>query len=108
MLCNCNNIEVGSYGNQVEIMPLPPHMAAYKTKQGGTPDSICVDRCLADEVQHLWSQGITTTGCCCGHNQVPAYIGVIDEDIEAMKMMGYEVQHNQMRPGDHDSFKPKN
>lgn len=105
-MCKCINVEFGSYDNQVEIIDLPPHMAAYKNKVGGAP-SICLDKCIAEEVQQLWKLGITTTGCCCGHNKLGGFIGVVDEDIQRMKEMGYAVRFNQSRPGDEDSFIPK-
>jgi hypothetical protein len=68
----------------------------------------CLDRCIAEEVMALWTLGITTTGCCCGHGKVPPYIGVIDEDIGRMKGMGYVVKpnHNPGRESDQDSFYP--
>lgn len=97
-MCNCENIEVGSYDNQVELIP-PKHMADYKALyQPGTAPTICVDTCIADEVLDLWAKGITTTGCCCGHNKVQPYIGVVSED--SIKMTGYE----EIKP---DHFKPK-
>ena len=76
---------------------------------GVTRKQVCVDRCLADEVQGLWDLGIVTTGCCCGHHDwyEMRYIGVRDEHIPAMKALGYAVQYNPMRPGDEDSFVPK-
>lgn len=104
-ICNCVNVEVGSYSNQVELT-LPPHMVKYKAKEGGA-DTICVDTCLVDEIKYLWSIGITTTGCCCGHNKVDPYIGVIERDISRMKEMDYIVRFNNMRPGDEDGFIPK-
>ena len=67
----------------------------------------CLDRCIAEEVMRLWMKGITTTGCCCGHNTTAPFIGVIDSDIEKMKLLGYEVAPNESRPGDEDSFYPK-
>jgi len=51
--------------------------------------------------------GITTTGCCCGHNKLYGFIGVVDEDIEEMIGLGYEVAFNPSRPNDKDSFLPK-
>lgn len=99
--CNCVNVEVGSFDNQIEL-PRPPHMP---TSRG--VETICVDVCLKDEILHLWSLGITTTGCCCGHNKVEPYIGVDEKDIPIMKTMGYKVQFNNCRPNDEDSFKPK-
>ena len=97
-MCNCVNIELGSYDNQVWV-DAPPHMP----KENG----YCLDRCIAAEVMWLWSIGITTTGCCCGHNKIYGYIGVIDKDIHRMKFIGYEVQFNPNRPNDEDSFIPK-
>jgi hypothetical protein len=45
--------------------------------------------------------GIVTTGCCCGHNKIFAYIGVAWESIEKMKELGYETVNGRM-----DEFKP--
>lgn len=97
--CGCDEVEMGSYDAQVELVP-PPHMV----RDDGR--GICVDACLALEVSSLWRAGITTTGCCCGHNIAPAYIGVVEADIPRMKAMGYEVVPNAVRPGAQDSFKP--
>ena len=103
--CNCNNVDIGSYKNQVTL-PRPIHM---KNRREGSsnPESICVDACIAEEILALWACGIRTTGCCCGHNKQPGYVGVIDADIELMKSMGYEVQHNQSRPDACDTFNLK-
>lgn len=105
--CDCIDVEMGSYKRQVMITDLPDHMKAYKEKAGGDPNSICVDECIYAEVRNLWSLGITTTGCCCGHNRQAPYIGVIPADIDRMKEMGYIVQHNPSRPGDEDTFYSK-
>lgn len=105
--CDCIDVEIGSYKNQVMITDLPAHMKAYKEKAGGDPNSICVDACIEVEIRDLWALGITTTGCCCGHNRLEPYIGVIPEDIERMKQLGYQVQHNPSRPGDEDTFYSK-
>lgn len=105
-MCKCIDVKVGSYGNQEVKALLPPHMLSYKLRQGGAPN-ICLDKCISTEVVKLWYLGITTTGCCCGHNVSSGYIGVIDEDIPRMKALGYEVHFNASRPGDEDSFTPK-
>lgn len=106
-MCDCVNVEIGSYANQVEL-PRPQHMM-------GDRDSlqewtICIDKCLVDEIKALWAAGIWTTGCCCGHNKLNGYIGVINDDIPIMKAMGYVVAPNDSRPQpcfDEDSFYPK-
>jgi hypothetical protein len=69
--------------------------------------NIFVDACIADEIKNLWVRGIRTTGCCCGHNRKFPYIGVVPEDIEKMRAMGYKPQFNQCRPADEDTFFPK-
>lgn len=95
--CTCVNVDFGTYKNTIWVHP-PAHMP----KDGG----YCLDRCIAEEVMALWMLGITTTGCCCGHNKLPGFIGVIDSDIERMKAMGYSVQPNPLRPEDEDTFNP--
>ena len=97
-MCDCKDIEVGSYGNQIWV-----HAPAHMAKDNG----YCLDRCVAEEVMQLWMKGITTTGCCCGHNKLEGFIGVVERDIPKMKELGYEVQFNPSRPNDEDSFKPK-
>lgn len=96
----------GSYDNQVELAR-PAHMSG--RKEGSASDTICIDKCLQQEIERLWQLGIRTTGCCCGHNQpaIPSFIGVIEEDIQRMKELGYKVCFNRMRPNDEDSFVPK-
>jgi len=97
-VCDCKNVEPGSYDNQIWV-----HAPAHMPKDNG----YCLDTCIAQEVMGLWMQGITTTGCCCGHNERTGFIGVTDNDIEKMKDLGYEVALNEMRTDDEDSFIPK-
>ena len=93
-MCNCVNIKMGSYDNQV-ILKMP------------NDELMGIDKCIAEEIKYLWSLGIRTTGCCCGHNIQEGYIGVIDKDIEFMKKGGYKVHFNDNRLGAEDSFIPK-
>jgi hypothetical protein len=103
-MCNCKNIEIGSYKNQVELTS-PKHMKKYRNNlDKELSETICVDKCLEEEIKYLWLLGITTTGCCCGHNKTSSYIGVIPKDIKRMKNLGYEVRFNSCRPNDEDSF----
>lgn len=64
-------------------------------------------KCLVDEVKHLWSLGIETNGCCCGHNEKVAYIGVYDEYIDKMLDLGYVIQTNNIDLSRRDSFYAK-
>jgi hypothetical protein len=51
---------------------------------------IDVDRCLADEILWLNSEGIETGDCCCGHGERPAYVSVLgSEGHERMRRLGY-------------------
>ena len=93
-MCNCVNVKMGSYDNQVTLkMPNGQLMG--------------IDKCIADEIKYLWSLGIKTTGCCCGHNITEGYIGVIDKDIEIMKKGGYKVRFNMNNLSDERNFIPK-
>lgn len=102
-MCSCINIEFGSYGNQVELQR-PIHMPSTRGI-----NTICIDKCLEDEILQLWASGIITTGCCCGHNQGEQYpyIGVDENQIKLMKDMGYSGQPNNLYPEREDGFKPK-
>lgn len=103
-MCDCRNIDIGSYDNQV-LLPRPQHMKG--RKEGSSADFISVDACLKEEILALWSLGIRTTGCCCGHNKVEGYIGVIPEDVPKMQAIGYQVQYNPYRPEDISTFNTK-
>ena len=87
---------MGSYDNQMLL----------KAPDWSRHEFLGIDICIAVEVWDLWQKGIITTGCCCGHNIAPAYIGVEFEFIPMMKDMGYEVLSNTIRPDDEDSFYP--
>lgn len=97
-MCKCKNVDFGSYDNQVMVEA--PHAIGF-----GRP--VCLDTCIAEEVMDLWRRGITTTGCCCGHNKTEGYIGVMPDDIQRMEELGYKVAYNEIRPEDDDSFLPK-
>lgn len=98
----CRDIGFGTYDCAYNIMP--PY---YSYEECGDVRYIAVDKCLLPEILSLWEMGIRTTGCCCGHDKLEPFIGVIDEDIPRMKALGYKVQYNQYRPGAEDSFCPK-
>ena len=96
-MCNCKEQhKLGKHNNQVTVL------AHWSNR------FISVDRCLFEELCLLWSYGIITTGCCCGHNgQVPSYIGVEEKFILLMKELGYKVFPNQYDSKREDSFYPK-
>ena len=95
---------MGSYDNQIELQR--PKCMIGRT-EGTHSNTICIDKCIAEEIQYLWTIGIRTTGCCCGHNIQEGYIGVIEKDIEFMKKSGYRVQFNKQDLSDEKNFIPK-
>jgi len=103
-MCNCVNVKIGSYDNQVEL--LRPKCMIGRT-EGTNSNTICIDKCIAEEIKYLWSLGIRTTGCCCGHNKQEGYIGVIEKDIETIKKGGYKVLFNKNDLNDEKNFMPK-
>ncbi len=109
-MCKCVNINIQEYNNTTIINKLPIQMVYHMDKVNGKenrPHSICIDNCILQEIIELWDENITTTGCCCGHNKLEPYIGVIDNDIDKMINMGYTIQFNPMRPEDNDTFNIK-
>jgi hypothetical protein len=38
----------------------------------------------------LWSKGIETLGCCCGHTTLPGYVDVDEKDFDKMLALGFE------------------
>lgn len=105
-MCNCKNTEIGSYDNQVELEVPKDIMLRYNNPENNIRNTVCIDKCLVDEIKKLWSEGIITTGCCCGHNKQKGYIGVKEEYISKMVSLGYKVRFNECRPDDKDSFIP--
>lgn len=105
-MCNCVDVDIGSYGNQICVVPPDCVILYLNEPEKRQRLTVCLDLCLVEEVVGLWNKGITTTGSCCGHNKMFAYIGVNDSCIEDMKEMGYEVCPNHIRSGE-DSFYPK-
>lgn len=97
MACDCVNVGMGTYDNQVVLRPPFP-------VRGGVAG---IDRCIADEIQSLWSAGIITDASCCGHNVAPGFISVADKHISLMEGLGYEHLFNPMNPSDNSCFVPK-
>jgi hypothetical protein len=40
-----------------------------------------IDECIVELLKWIWSKGIITTGCCCGHGNYPR-IGFVYNDHE--------------------------
>lgn len=74
--CECKDVAMGSYDNQV-ILVTPPEMVGIDLGCLKIKEFTAVDKCIANLIRELWSKGIITTGCCCGHNIANGYIGII-------------------------------
>jgi hypothetical protein len=83
MKCNCKNVDIGTYANQVNII------SWWSNK------IISVDTCLKDEILNLWENKITTTGCCCGHNKLKPMINVAKKYHKNMIKLGYNFWVNE-------------
>ena len=93
MMCDCVNVEIGSYANSVYMVY--PFNGKW----------VDIDRCIADEILWLWAQGIRTEASCCGHNKVEPWIGVLPEYANQMRLLGYkEYPYCSVEP---PSFYPK-
>lgn len=90
--CTCKNVDIGSYDNQV-IVDIPKHMSSYKearVREGLSP-SICLDKCIVNEINFLWSHDIKTFGSCCGHGVKEPMVNVSKEDMDKMHKLGFKL-----------------
>lgn len=111
MSCKCINITPGSVEcyKQMVTLEVPETVELfYNRPEKDRRHHVSIDPCLVNEIKKLWSLGISTTGCCCGHNTPDrSYIGVYEQFIPKMKELGYEVRKNQFDHSREDSFIPK-
>lgn len=78
------------YNCRKRILQPPANFITYNLDKSRYKTHIRVDDCVADEVEHLWSLGIRTEGCCCGHGRHLGFINVVEEDCPKMEALGYE------------------
>ena len=109
-MCDCKikDLSQNLGTKQMKRLKLPTFMSQYfLLRKGLVKEYLWADKCLADEIKYLWSKGITTTGCCCGHNFGCPYIGVTDSSSDKMRKLGYKVQYNPFDPYYDNEFYPK-
>ncbi len=94
------------WGNTVVLDVPPTTDIRFNCDESKPKTRVTVDRCLAPEIRTLWHVGIRTTGCCCGHGG-SGFIGVVDDDIPAMELLGYEHAPHPTYPERRDNFIPK-
>lgn len=82
--CHCEGlaVEFGMHENQVRL----------DAPTWSTRGVISVDKCLAEEILYLWSEGVITSGCCCGHGieGLKPMINVFSGSFCIMEKLGYE------------------
>lgn len=89
------------------ILKLPDFMVPRMNCIGDIlPPYVSVDAEIVDEIKKLWDKGIYTTGCCSGHPD-GAYIGVTDDCVCMMEMLGYKHLYNPHDGDNQKTFLPK-
>lgn len=63
MTCKCHsyNLDPSNSEKMQEVMLDAPDWSSKK--------HICVDACISEVIKQVWSHGIVTMGCCCGHGK---------------------------------------
>jgi hypothetical protein len=91
--CTCDpslmDNERERYARQV-ILELPEGREKARRISEGLSPEVCVDPCIVDIIKDLWSKGIETLGCCCGHNVWPGHVDVHPDHHARMLDMGYK------------------
>ena len=89
------------------ILKLPDFMVPRMNCIGDIlPPYVSVDAEIVDEIKELWDKGIYTTGCCSAHPD-GAYIGVTDDCVCMMEMLGYKHLYNPHDGDNQKTFLPK-
>ena len=66
MKCNCQSYNRPDWGGTEQPKILYPD--EYFPDMEFSKKEVCVDPCIAQEVESLWKAGYWTIGSCCGHN----------------------------------------
>ena len=82
-------IMANQYNCEKVVLKPPPNFIP-QNGCDGYKDTVCVDKCLAEEIKSLWDNNIVTLGCCCGHGRNLGFIQVAEGYIDMMLLMGYQ------------------
>ena len=92
--CNCDGQympdEETRYKQHV-LLELPECSERQRRISEGLSTHVCIDPCITQEIKALWSMGVVTTGCCCGHKVYEAFVNVVPESEPLMQQLGYEL-----------------
>lgn len=116
-LVRANRFDLSNICRMVRIQ-CPKNFIRFNSNENKYKTEITVDSCLKDEIIFLWSMGVKTAGCCCGHGIKNGFINVFDESIGMMYKLGYELYDWEYAYKDsaerpefsyerYDTFKPK-
>lgn len=91
--CTCDPDVMGDckkrFATQVVVeLPAQSKDRARRLKDGLSA-TVCIDPCIVEVIKDLWTQGIETTGCCCGHNVMRGWVSVQASNYERMFELGY-------------------
>ena len=94
-MCKCHSYNKDNPDSEkdMEVILTPPEQL------GIGRDSVCVDACISNVINHLWDSGIATLNSCCGHNkEMPSIViqsGCNEEIAEIVKRKIAEVDPRQ-------------
>ena len=91
-MCDCYSYN-GDFGSEPPAILNPNHYFNWSH----TAKKVCVDACIAKEIEALWEAGIWTRGSCCGHNGEYGNVNVVvakREDPEETAEVLEEVNPN--------------
>ena len=91
-MCKCDKNLIKRFGFGTK--QVYENQILLKAPSWSEKDFISVDKCLKDEILKIWSAGITTTGCCCGHNHSKPFINVEIGHERFMRKLGYKYKTN--------------
>ena len=65
--CNCHSYNAGVGEVPEVILPINKYFPNTTYPDGQKKETVCVDACIAKDIEDLWKAGIQTLGSCCGH-----------------------------------------
>ena len=92
-MCNCHsyNWDNPDSGKEQNVMLNPKEYFPFQ----GEERLVCVDKCIAHVIRHLWKNNVWTLNSCCGHNKLePSVVftqNLKDEDAENIRRIIAEV-----------------
>jgi len=102
--CKCENVQCGTYENYVTLNVPDNIILRMNNPERTIRKQVCLDSCIQNEIKYLWSLGIVTTGCCCGHNTSVGFVNVDKSHYQQMIDLGYEVYYDHPELNRKDTF----